>query len=130
MEVVHDLYSQLKFAHLSVVQSTMENAMQFYWSIQSIPELSMLPTDERYWVWRAGCWKAHRHWQVWAAVASYGLLMLIGAELGALVGSQFIGMLVAGCLGSFVYSQVVTDYARPYFRSYTALYPENNNATS
>ena len=98
--------------------------MQIYWSIKSVPELTGLPSAERHRVWRAGFWKAHRHWQVWAVVASYGLLIPIGGSLGALAGSQGIGSLVAVGLGGFLYSQVVTEFARPYFRSYSALHPD------
>jgi hypothetical protein len=102
----------------------MEATMRIYWSHKSIPELVGLPPDERHRVGRAGFWKAHRHWQVWVVVASYGFLIPIGADMGALAGSQTIGMLVAAGVGGFLYSQVVTDYARPYFRSYAALYPD------
>jgi hypothetical protein len=97
--------------------------MQIYWSHKSIPELASLPPEERYRVGRAGFWKAHRHWQVWVVVASYGFLIPIGADMGALAGSQ-IGMFVAAAVGSFLYSQVATDYARPYLRSYAALHPD------
>jgi hypothetical protein len=104
--------------------------MQIYWSHKSIPELAGLPPDERHRIWRAGFWKAHRHWQVWVVVASYGFLIPIGADMGALAGSQMIGMFVAAGVGSFLYSQVVTDYARPYFRSYAALYPPTSLRSS
>ena len=100
--------------------------MQIYWSHKSIPELAGLPPDERHRVGRAGFWKAHRHWQVWVAVASFGVLIPIGADMGTLAGSQTFGSLVAAGVASFLYSQVVTDYARPYFRSYAALYPDES----
>ena len=98
--------------------------MQIYWSHKSIPELAGLPPDERHRVARAGFWKAHRHWQVWVAVAGFGVLIPIGANMGTLAGSETIGMLVAAGVASVLYSQVATDYARPYFRSYAALYPD------
>jgi hypothetical protein len=47
--------------------------MQLYWGLKSIPELSGLPPAERRRVWRAGHWKAYRHWQTWAAMAGAGL---------------------------------------------------------
>ena len=87
--------------------------MTIYWTLKSIPELSGLPREEQVRAWRAVCWKAFRHWEVWVALA--------GVVLGIFLGNIFsrrIGGAVGGAIGSFIFSQVAIHFARPYLRDY------------
>ena len=75
--------------------------MQIYWSLKSIPELAGLASAERRRAWRAACWNAYRHWQVWASVAG----------IGTVIGAAF---------GGLIHGQVLTEFARPYLRTFSA----------
>ena len=91
--------------------------MTIYWTLKSIPELSGLPWRERGRAWRVVCWKAFRHWEVWAAFAvSIGLAVVLGNIL-----SRPIGGAIGGAIGSFVFSQVWVHFTRPYLRDYLLL---------
>ncbi|MEK7993726.1 MAG: hypothetical protein AAB403_07980 [Planctomycetota bacterium] len=98
--------------------------MQIYWSLKSIPELSVLPRAERGRRWRAVSWKTFRHWQTWASLAGLALCSGLGVYLGALIDpsttSMIIGGVIAGVPAGFVYGQVVTVMARPYLHTFLA----------
>jgi hypothetical protein len=84
-----------------------------YWTLKSIPELSGLPRRERGRAWRAVCWKAFRHWEVWVAFVSIGVGTFLGNSL-----SRPIGGVIGGAIGVFAFSQVAVHFARPYLRDY------------
>ena len=94
--------------------------MRIYWSLKSIPELAGLPPAERRRVWRTACWDAYRHWQVWASVAAIGIGAAAGAYLGSLVAFQDIGCVIGAASGGLIYGQVMTEFARPYLRTFVA----------
>jgi hypothetical protein len=84
-----------------------------YWTLRSIPELSGLPRGEPGRAWRAVCWKAFRHWEVWVAFVFIGVGTFLGNSL-----SRPIGGVIGGAIGVFVFSQVAVHFARPYLRDY------------
>jgi hypothetical protein len=95
-----------------------EKAMQFYWSLKSIPELSGLSPSERKRAWRAAYWRSYLHWQTWVSAVGVGLFMMIGSHLGALIGYQFVGGLIGAAVGGFVFGQVSAEFARLYIQTF------------
>src|SRR5262245_54773623 len=72
--------------------------MQIYWTLKSIPELSGLPSEEIWRVWRAAYWKTTRHWQFWVSLVglayaytseSTSTIVLAVTSVGSLVPSYF-----------------------------------------
>jgi hypothetical protein len=99
----------------------MEATMQIYWSLKSIPELANLASAERRQAWRAACWNAYRHWQVWASVAGIGFGAVAGGYLGSLVIFEVIGSVIGAALGGLIHGQVLTEFASPYLRTFSTV---------
>ena len=86
--------------------------MQLYWSLKSIPELSLLPKAERKRVWRAAYRQTLYHsWQLWFSLFGVSLLAGIGDYAGSRVGA----MIGAG-IGGLFFGQVISALSRPYIR--------------
>ena len=86
--------------------------MQIYWTLKSIPELSGLPSEEIWRVWRAAYWKTTRHWQFWVSLVGIGLRVHIGEHIYDRIGGY-----IGGVVGAFIFSQVQIHLARPYIRA-------------
>jgi hypothetical protein len=93
--------------------------MQIYWSLMSIPELAGLASAKRRRTWRAAC-NAYRHWQVWASVVGIGFGAAAGAYLGSLIAFQNIGCVIGAAFSGLVHGQALTEFARPYLRTFSA----------
>jgi hypothetical protein len=87
--------------------------MQLYWTLKSIPELSL---GERGRFWRSVYWKTYRHWQVWLALTSLGLCVFVANILGGLIGYPSAGGLLGVGVGGFICGQVIVRLAKPYLR--------------
>ena len=89
-----------------------ESVMQIYWTLRSIPELSELPSEEMWRVWRAAYRKTTRHWLYWVSlVGIFAVCIHIGdMRIGRL--GTFIGLFV----GFLIHTQISLHLARPYIR--------------
>jgi len=94
--------------------------MQFSWSLESIPELSELSSEERSRVWWAACWKAHRHWQAWIGFVGLCLCAYFGMTLGNMIGLPFTGIWAGVAIGGAIYWQVLVQLKRPYLRAHVS----------
>jgi hypothetical protein len=89
--------------------------MKIYMSMQSVPELSGVPTSERRHLEKSAWWKAHRHhWQTWLALLGAFLLIYIGMVLGGYSGNEKLGVIVGAGIGKLIYLQVVIHFGRRY----------------
>jgi len=86
--------------------------VKIYRSMQSVPELSGVPTSERRRLEKSAWWKAHRHWQTWLALLGALLLICIGIVLGGHSGNEKLGGMVGAGLGKLIYLQVVIHFGR------------------
>ena len=104
------------------------DVMKTYWSFKDVPELAELSRPEQRCVHRACYWRAFRSPRCMAALVICGLCAGIGSGLGGslhwllgfqpIIWYQAIGGAVGGGIGGFIYSQVVTDYLRPFYADY------------
>lgn len=85
--------------------------MRIYWTLKSIPELSLLSSQERGRRWRSVYKSAFRHWETWVGLALLGLSGAVGAHFFNAAGAA-----VLAAAGGFVYSQIVIYVARRYYR--------------
>ena len=101
--------------------------MEFYWRYKDVPELEGLPRGTRREVVQACFWSyGFRHWQNWAAI----LLFLILVALGTLAGGtaeHVYGLphvvhsaciMVGAVGGALIYFNVLVRQLRPHFREY------------
>ncbi|CAN1210502.1 Glycine zipper family protein [Tumidithrix helvetica PCC 7403] len=96
--------------------------MQFYWSINQIPELASLTPEQKKQAWQF-CYKkyAFKHWQIWASLVSLGLLVAVCTKLfnvGNSVVSAAIGGAIGGGLGGGIFGVTTTNVLRPHLIDY------------
>ncbi len=103
--------------------------MQWYWRLQSIPELQDLTPAERRMAWRACAWRVVGHWQVWVILVLYVLIVDIGGSFIHEVLLWFgvaalpawwsaASYWLAGGVNGVIVWQVMTHYIRPYLRAF------------
>ena len=89
--------------------------MPIYWTLKSIPELAALPPTDRRRAWRRAYGKLFRRWQTWVGLIACGASASLVTYVGAQLGSVFIGGVVGGGIGGFIFSQVAFRVARRYY---------------
>jgi hypothetical protein len=97
--------------------------MRIYWTLKSIPELTLLSGPERRKVWRSAYRKTLSHSQIWVGLFLLSLFVSISAYLGELCGSGVLGAAIGGGIGGFIQGQVSARLAIPYIREILAQNP-------
>ncbi|MEK9629607.1 MAG: hypothetical protein VW455_11380 [Nitrospinota bacterium] len=105
-----------------------------YLTNKSIPEFKNLPKEKRQDLWKRFNRKGYGHWQVWLSLFFMGLCTGIGTLTNRTIASSIdadfilkssIGTGIGAGLGSLVFSQVMIENLRPYFREELDLPPLN-----
>ncbi|MEE3716718.1 hypothetical protein V2H45_08170 [Tumidithrix elongata RA019] len=96
--------------------------MQFYWSIEQIPELAGLTPAQKKQAWQF-CYKKYvfTHWQSWVSLFALGLLVSVGTKLfnlGNSVTSSAIGGAIGGGLGGAIFGVTTINVLRPHLIDY------------
>jgi hypothetical protein len=91
--------------------------MQFYWSINQIPELAGLSPEQKKQAWQF-CYKkyAFKHWQSWVSLFGIGMLVVLGTKLFNL--GPVIGGAIGGGIGGGIFGVTMTNVLRPHLRDY------------
>jgi hypothetical protein len=100
--------------------------MKFYWTIDNIPELAVLPKEERGKIWRRYFTKGFRHWQTWAGwllCSLFGglwtaLLIIISESSSPYKYPFFILPFVLASITGGIAASIHTEQIRPYLREY------------
>lgn len=112
--------------------------MTIYWSTNQVPELNGLTREERGRVHGACYGQAFRSLRCMIALLICGLCGGLGTALGGSlhwlfgfppsIWHLFIGGVVGGGIGGFIYGQVLIDYLRPLYAEYirTELRPDKD----
>jgi uncharacterized membrane protein len=89
--------------------------MKFFWSLQDIPELANLKTEQQQVAFRE-CYQKYLFslWQTWMACAVMSLSVTIGMH----VFGPIIGGIVGGAIGGLLLSAIITNALRPKLKAY------------
>jgi hypothetical protein len=97
--------------------------MQFYWSINQIPELAGLTQQQIKEAWQF-CYKkyAFKHWEVWVSLFVLGVLVAIGSGLFRVIGAA-----IGGGLGGLIFGLTTSNVLRPHLHDYVSTHFTNVN---
>lgn len=97
--------------------------MQFYWSINQIPELKDLTKEQAKQAWQY-CYKAHalKKWQSWVSLGILGILVSVGQRYFGIIGSA-----VGAGLGGGIFGLTATNILRPHLAEYVNNHFSNPN---
>ena len=106
--------------------------MRIYWTVNSVPELSGLPVEEKARLWRV-CWrKSYCNWWPWIAFVSLGIIAALASYFVAkrFPDNQLVicAMPLIGCgVASVVFGQILMYGARKHLRiDMDAMTPKGN----
>jgi hypothetical protein len=88
--------------------------MNFYWSINQIPELKDLTKEQAKQAWQY-CYKAYalKKWQSWVALMILGVLCAFGNRYFGIIGSA-----VGAGIGGGIFGVMTTNILRPHLAEY------------
>jgi hypothetical protein len=101
--------------------------MQFYWSINQIPELAGLTPAQSKEAWQF-CYKkyAFKHWEVWVSLFVLGLLVAFGSKaFGGIIGGA-----IGGGLGGGIFGVTSTNVLRPHLGDYVSSHFSTANSST
>ena len=90
--------------------------MNFYWSINQIPELKSLTPEQAKQAWQS-CYKTYalKKWQSWVALGILGILCAVGNRYFGIIGSA-----VGAGLGGGIFGVTTTNILRPHLAEYVS----------
>ena len=99
--------------------------MQFYWSINQIPELAGLSPEQAKQAWQF-CYKkyAFKHWQSLMSLVVLGILVAVGSRFFGVIGSA-----IGGGIGGGIFGFTTTNVLRPHLRDYVSKHFTNANSS-
>ncbi|PZO38155.1 MAG: hypothetical protein DCF19_16930 [Pseudanabaena frigida] len=90
--------------------------MQFYWTINQIPELAGLTPEQTKEAWQF-CYKkyAFKHWESWVSLFVLGILVAVGTRYLGIIGAA-----IAGGIGGGIFGLTATNVLRPHLQDYVS----------
>ena len=99
--------------------------MQFFWTIDQIPELQGLSKEQTKEAWQF-CYKkyAFKHWQSWVSLFALGILAAVGSRFG------IIGAAIGGGIGGGIFGFTTTNVLRPHLQDYVSTHFKNDSSSN
>lgn len=91
--------------------------MKIYWTLKSVPELAELPAADRREIWQHCYWGNFKDYRQWLALATLGLFVYFGSDLGRQLGWKFADGVIGAAIGGLVFGQVSILLALPNIRA-------------
>ena len=86
-----------------------------YWTLDSIPELALLPKDERRPLWLSYYWKIFRtRFAPWTGLIAVMAFSQIGRSF-----DESLGHIIGGAIGGFLFWQVIMETIHSYIKEDT-----------